>query len=255
VLGEFVLPRGGEAWTQTLIAALNGVGIEERNARQALGRLSDQGLVGGRRNGRTVRRFLTPEALELLEAGAKRIYGFGEPGAPWDRRWLVVLCSVPEEHRSKRHVLRSRLAFAGFGFLNAGVAVTPHVHREALATEVLEELDLVDNATVFLGQVGHFVSTSDLLHRAWDIETLAEEYDAFVDAFEDRAPGSPEARFAGTVDLVHAWRRFPFVDPELPDELLPVDWRGRRARELFAAKHAEWSPDARAYFERLEHDA
>lgn len=255
VLGEFVAPRGGEVWTQTLINALGAVGVEERNARQALSRLAEQGLVGGRRDGRRVRRFLTPEATELLETGAARIFGFGVAEERWDGRWLIVLCSVPEELRSKRHLLRSRLGFAGFGFLSAGVAITPHVEREALATDVLKELGLVANATVFVGEVGRLVSAPELIHRAWDMDSLAEEYRAFVQAFAGRNPTTPRARFSAVVELVHRWRRFPFVDPELPEELLPATWHGHRAREVFHQRHSDWSPDAVAFFEEAERAA
>jgi phenylacetic acid degradation operon negative regulatory protein len=252
VLGQFVAPRGGEAWTQTLIRALGAVDVEERNARQALSRLGEQGLVGGRRDGRRVRRYLTPESAELLATGRDRIFGFGQSATRWDGRWLIVLCSVPEEHRSKRHLLRSRLGFAGFGFLSAGVAITPHVEREALAVEILKELDLVENATVFIGGVGKLVTASDLLHRAWDMDALSDEYRAFVQMFQGRSPTTPRARFAAATELVHEWRRFPFVDPELPDELLPSTWQGRRARIVFDSCFAAWNADATSYFEELE---
>jgi phenylacetic acid degradation operon negative regulatory protein len=252
VLGQFVLPRGGEVWTQTLIGALGAVGVEERNARQALSRVTEQGLVGGRRDGRRVRRYLTPEAVELLETGTQRIFEFNARPVDWDGRWLVVLCSVPEEYRSKRHLLRSRLGFAGFGFLNAGVALTPHVDREGLANEVLKELDLVDNATVFRAEVGSLITATDLLHRAWDMDSLIDEYRAFVQSFQNRTPTTPKARFAAIVDLLHRWRRFPFTDPELPDELLVADWQGHRAREVFDDRHRQWEPDATAFFEELE---
>jgi phenylacetic acid degradation operon negative regulatory protein len=251
ILGEFVLAEHS-AWTQTLIDALGAVGVEERNARQAISRLAEQGLLAARRDGRRVRRELTPEAVELLEAGAERIFEFGATPNEWDGRWLVVLCSVPEEHRSKRHMLRSRLAFAGFGFLSAGVALTPHLEREALASAVLEELDLVANATIFRAEVGELHTATELLHRAWDLDALVGEYRAFVRAFQDRAPSTPRARFQATVDLVHRWRRFPFVDPEIPEELLPANWLGHRARDVFDDKHASWSDDARAFFAGLE---
>src|SRR6476620_11753747 len=65
ILGEFVLAEGS-AWTQTLIDALGAVGVEERNARQAISRLAEQGLLAARRDGRRVRRALTPDAIELL---------------------------------------------------------------------------------------------------------------------------------------------------------------------------------------------
>ena len=39
VLGEFVLPTGGAAWTRTLLHALDPLGVREKAARQALARL------------------------------------------------------------------------------------------------------------------------------------------------------------------------------------------------------------------------
>jgi len=39
---------------------------------------------------------------------------------------------------------------------------------------------------------------------------------------------------------VHEWRRFPFLDPQLPRALLPPGWSGSKAAELFHRKHAEW---------------
>jgi len=56
----------------------------------------------------------------LIVAGSRGMSG----AAAWDGRWVVVLCPVPEDQRAKRHQLRRRLEFAGFGFLSAGVAVT-----------------------------------------------------------------------------------------------------------------------------------
>jgi phenylacetic acid degradation operon negative regulatory protein len=35
------------------------------------------------------------------------------------------------------------------------------------------------------------------------------------------------------VRLLTAWRRLPYLDPGLPAELLPADWHGTRAAELF----------------------
>jgi phenylacetic acid degradation operon negative regulatory protein len=46
------------------------------------------------------------------------------------------------------------------------------------------------------------------------------------------------------VRLVDAWRRFPFLDPGLPDDLLPDAWVGHRAAEVFHGRHAEWAPGA-----------
>jgi phenylacetic acid degradation operon negative regulatory protein len=55
---------------------------------------------------------------------------------------------------------------------------------------------------------------------------------------------------------VHAWRRFPSLDPALPSELLPARWTGTVAARLFADRHEQWLAGSRAEWERLNgHDA
>jgi phenylacetic acid degradation operon negative regulatory protein len=252
VLGEFVLPTGGAAWTQTLVEALAALDIEEKNARQALSRLADQGFIARRRVGRRVRWQLTADGTELLGSGTERIYGFGEAHEPWDGRWLVVLFSVPPDQRGKRHQLRSRLSFAGFGFLGTGVAITPHVEREARAASVLKDLGVANGAVVLRAELGDLASVLDVLHRAWDLDGLAQLYRRFISRFERSSPSTAQERFRATAHLVHEWRRFPFVDPELPDDLLWERWPGRAAKALFDDCHRRWSGDALAFFESLE---
>jgi phenylacetic acid degradation operon negative regulatory protein len=62
-----------------------------------------------------------------------------------------------------------------------------------------------------------------------------------LSAFAGEAAGDPLVR---VVELVHAWRRFPSIDPELPSELLPAKWSGRTAAQLFARRHQSWTGDA-----------
>jgi phenylacetic acid degradation operon negative regulatory protein len=253
VLGELVLPRGGEAWTRSLIDVLGLVGVEEKNARQALARTADQGFVVPRRIGRRVRWALTAEGNELLSDGTRRIYEFSSGASAWDGRWVVVLCPVPEDQRAKRHQLRRRLEFAGFGFLSAGVAVSAHAERARRATAALKELGLHGSAVVLLAQGVELPTDGELLHRAWDLDGLAEQYRSFITDVERRAPTSAAECAGALVLLVHEWRRFPFVDPEIPDELLPPHWPGHAAKVLFDDRHARWSPAADAWF--AERDA
>jgi DNA-binding transcriptional ArsR family regulator len=142
VLGELVLPHGGAVWTSTVVDALALCDVDERNARQALARLAEQGVVRSEKQGRRARWHLTDAGRRLLVEGTERIYALGTGDDRWDGRWLVVLCSVPEDQRAKRHQLRTRLEFAGFGFVAPGVAICPHVAREQAAEAVLAALDL-----------------------------------------------------------------------------------------------------------------
>lgn len=251
-LGEFVLRHGGAIWTSTVVRCLDALGVGERNARQAVARLADQGVVRSEKAGRKARWHLTDHGSHLLTVGTARIYGFGGGDDTWDERWLVVLCSVPEEQRTKRHQLRTQLGFAGFGFLAPGVALAPHLDREDAANAVLEDLDLLPGAVVLRAETGALVAADDLLRRAWDLDALAGRYDRFIAEFGPRAPRTDEDRFAALVDLVHAWRRFPFVDPEIPRRLLPAHWPGKRAKDLFDARHGTWAPGANAWYEDVE---
>ena len=138
VLGEYVLPRSGEVWQETLVAALAAVGYTEQAARQALARSTRDGWLKAVRRGRRARMFLTDSSRELLRTGADRIYSFGQPWE-WDGRWLIVVLRVPEQRRHVRHQLRSRLAWAGLGSLGGGFWLTPHVEREIELTAAIHD--------------------------------------------------------------------------------------------------------------------
>ena len=80
------------------------------------------------------------------------------------------------------------------------------------------------------------------------LDRLAREYGEFVEAFSREVSSDPLVR---VIDLVHAWRRFPWIDPGLPAQFLPAPWRGTAAAELFARRHAEWADDAIAEWKQL----
>ena len=254
VLGEFVLPSGEPVWTRALLEVLGGLGVESKSARQALARTAGEGLLSSDRDGRRVRWSLTASGHRLLSDGAARIYAFGRPATGWDGRWLVLLASVPESRRRLRHRLRTRLAWAGLGSPAPGVWVSPDPGKEPQVAAVLDELDLRGMSSSFIGHYGGIGRPADVVEQAWDLDRVEQAYQEFLDEFSpdrttDPAPGP--ATLARQVQLVHAWRRFPFLDPELPAELLPDRWAGARAAELFSTLHARWDAEARAAWAAL----
>src|SRR5215471_9582283 len=121
VLGEFVLPAGGSAWTSAFLEVLGRLGIEEKSARQALARTAAGGWIRSQRVGRRTRWWLTADGERLLTEGTERIYAFASSQANWDGRWLLVMARVPESDRSARHLLRTRLGWAGLGSPASGI--------------------------------------------------------------------------------------------------------------------------------------
>ena len=247
ILGEYVLPAGGGVWTSAVIETMGRVGVEEKATRQALMRTAADGWLIAERVGRRTRWQLTPSANRLLTDGTERIYGFGAHRSGWDGRWLLVLARAAESERAARHLLRSRLTWAGFGSPAPGVWISTHADRLAEVERVLAEAGIGGEAQVFQGS--HASGEIEaMVAQAWDLRAITRQYSDFIAAFADSKTRDP---LAGTIELVHAWRRFPWTDPDLPSELLPRQWSGVRAAALFRRRHAQWSPPARRAWQEL----
>jgi len=249
LLGEFVLPGGGTAWTSAVIAAFARLGVEEKATRQALMRTAAAGWLRAEKAGRRTRWHLTDAARQLLTDGAERIYSFTGPAENWDGRWLLVAARIPDGDRSARHAVRTRLSWAGFGSLGPGLWISTHPERETEVAQVLREAGIA-GAHLFVAIRSGLAATRDMVDTAWDLAVIEHEYERFIDEFSADSPGDVLAR---QVELVHAWRRFPAIDPALPRELLPARWSGLTAARLFADRHERWSADAQAEWKRLNH--
>jgi phenylacetic acid degradation operon negative regulatory protein len=248
LLGEFVLPEGGTAWTSAILAVFVRLGVEEKTTRQALMRTAGSGWLDAEKAGRRTRWRLTASAQKMLTEGAERIYSFAGPAESWDGRWLLVYARIPESDRRARHVVRSRLSWAGFGSLGGGLWISPHPDREDEAISVLREAGVAADAHVFVARRSGLADVQVMVAAAWDLGALEEQYEGFLEEFGATAPADVLAR---QVELVHAWRRFPALDPALPRELLPARWSGLEAADLFADRHERWSGPARQEWKRL----
>ena len=250
VLGELVLPTGGEAWTFAFIDVFGRLGVEEKAARQALMRTAADGWLSPERIGRRTVWRLTPAAERLLRDGTERIFGFTAAAADWDGRWTVVIARTPETERSARHVLRTRLRWAGFGNVMPGFWVSPRSDRDDEVRQILTEVigSGPPDGYLFTAEYQGGSSLAAMVGNAWDLDELARKYDEFTGAFGGQVSTDPLVR---VIDLVHAWRRFPWIDPGLPAQFLPAPWRGAAAAALFGRLHAAWAADAIAEWKQL----
>ena len=248
LLGEFVLPESGTAWTSAVLAAFARLGVEEKTTRQALMRTAASGWLDAEKVGRRTRWRLTASAQKMLTDGADRIYSFTGPAESWDGRWLLVYARIPESDRRARHVVRSRLNWAGFGSLGAGLWISPHPARQDEAISVLREAGVAADAHVFVARRSGLADVQVMVAAAWDLGAIEAQYGGFIEEFRASAPADVLAR---QVELVHAWRRFPSIDPVLPRELLPARWSGLKAARLFADRHQRWSGEAKQEWKRL----
>ena len=143
------------------------------------------------------------------------------------------------------------MSWAGFGSLGPNLWISPNVDREGEAQQLLDDLGLAATTLSFRGQFASIGSETGLVEQAWNLGDVAARYQHFLTEFADMRPEPGVETMLAQVQLVHEWRRFPFLDPQLPPELLPPDWIGARAASVFHRQHKAWHAGAQAQWRRL----
>ncbi|MEU9193805.1 PaaX family transcriptional regulator [Streptomyces hundungensis] len=258
--GAYGRETSGSLAVAELIRLLAAVGVDAPSVRSSVSRLKRRGLLEARPTAAGAAGYaLSADARQLLDDGDRRIYAHPAP-RPEDG-WVLAVFSVPESERSKRHVLRSRLAGLGFGTAAPGVWLAPaRLHDEARHT--LERLQLAPYVELFRGEHLGFAPTAEAVARWWDLPAIAKQHEDFLDrhepvlrAWESRpsaasteaeagegdagagAEGDAEAAYRDYLLALDSWRRLPYADPGLPAVLLPQDWPGGRSAEVFGRLH------------------
>jgi len=255
LLGTYVRPFGRTVWSGGLVMLLREFGFSDGAARAALTRLVRRGLIARVRSGRLVHYRLTPRCERLLIEGDGRIFTLGR--LPADAGpWTVLWHQIPEERRLERTRLGRRLRFLGFGSVQDSVWVSPHDHSSEVV-ELVGELGVAEFATVFVARTSSAgLGLPALVARAWDLSGLAERYDAFCSGFERYV--TPEAPVVSDRDaflvrtrLMHMFRGFAQLDPELPDELAPLSGPRSRAADIFETLYAELAAPSQRHFDAV----
>jgi phenylacetic acid degradation operon negative regulatory protein len=237
VYGDHLRSRGSQAPVAAVVRMLDPVGIAAPAVRTAISRMVMQGWLEPvqLRGGRGYR--TTERANRRLDESGDRIYRRHEP--VWDGHWHLVFIDAPTA-RAQRSRLRADLTFLGYAELVDGVWVSPFPRGELAG--VLERV----GAAARTARADRFDPDPT---GAWDLDQLRTAYDGWLASADglvtqhlDAHDDEDEAAFAARFHLVHEWRKFLFADPGLPDALLPADWPGREAADLFAAEAVRLKP-------------
>ena len=260
VYGLYARADGGWLSVASLIRLLADLGVDEPAVRSAISRLKRRGILSARKHERQAGYELSTEALAILREGDARI--FRRNRATLADGWLLAVFSVPESQRHQRHVLRSELTRLGFGMAAPGVWILP-AHPDDATADVLRRLGLDGYADLFRANHVAFGDLTDKVRRWWDLNELQRQYQRFLRANEpaverwQRQPSGPSGADADRTafgDYVRAltdWRRLPYLDPGLPAELLPADWIGARAADVFFTLRGRLAEPARAHVHRV----
>ena len=218
----------------SLVRLMEDLHVDATAVRSSVSRLKKRDVLQSvRRDGRAGYA-LSPSTLEIVREGDDRI--FARPRATAGDGWLVVVFSVPEAEREKRHSLRSQLMRLGFGAAAPGVWVAPGTSYDGVV-RALDRLGLTPYTEFFRGDYLGAGEVATRMREWWDLDAMDAAYQEFLDAFGDvrrSRPADPAAAFASYVPMLTVWRRLPYLDPGLPLEHLPAGFAGVAAGELFA---------------------
>lgn len=251
IFGLYARAAQGRLPVAGIVELMAGLGVDATAVRSAVSRLKRRGVIVSVRDPRAAYA-LSPAGLALLEEGDRQI--FAARPARLEDGWCLVTFSVPESERDQRHRIRVELSRLGFGAVAAGVAIAPG-RLMTVVQEVLDAAGLADYVDVFRAEaaVSDRAALADKVATWWDLAALDALYRDFVDRHEnalaatDPAVLRPGDAFRGYVPMLTHWRRLPYLDPGLPDELLPPGWSGGRARDLFEALSSALAEPARQH--------
>ena len=239
LFGLYVRRYDGWIAVSGLVALMADLGVGEGPTRSTLSRMVRRGLLERRPRGSVKGYGVAPGAEARMQRADRRIMGPTSP-ADLDDGWTVITATIPEGQRRTRDRLREQLRWLGCGSLGNAVWVVPRRSTDDMWA-TLRELGLADVVTAFAGDHLGAGELSDLVASAWDLDGLEEQYRSFLADCDDilaswpAAPTGADVRaFTDHTDAVHAWRKFPYLDPGLPLELLPDPWVGALATDRFA---------------------
>ena len=163
----------------SLIRLMAELGVDEPAVRSAISRLKQRGLLESQRRGGAIGYGVSGRGSEILAEGDRRIFHRSSSGH--SDGWLLAVFSVPEQERARRHALRSRLAWLGFGSVSAGVWIAP-AHLAGETRDVLVADGLAGYVSLFGAAYLAFGDVTEKISQWWDLDQLASLYRDFIGA-------------------------------------------------------------------------
>lgn len=259
--GDYIRHYNSEIWIGSLIRLLEPFGHNEQSVRAAISRMNKQGWITNRRERNKSFYSLTDRGIKRMDEAAKRIFKLTPSN--WDGRWRMFMYTIPEEKRSIRDELRRELVWSGFGMLSNSCWITPNDLEKQVA-EIIQKYEIASYVNFFIAENKGPQMNQKLVYDCWDIDDINKRYDQFIKHYSEKyvvdkskiekGIMSDKDCFVERTKLVHEYRKFLFVDPGLPQELLPEKWLGEYAASLFGDYYRALAKPANRFFEKVFFD-
>lgn len=256
--GDYISHYGNKIWIGSLIRLLEEFGHNSQSVRAAISRMNKQGWVQAEKAGNKSYYSLTPRGIRRIEEAAKRIFKL--KSEDWDGKWRILMYSIPEEIRSVRDELRKELIWSGFGTLSNSFWISAN-SLENEVYDLIDKYQIEDYVDFFVAEYSGPKENIRLVEKCWDLDEINKRYEEFIKVYSQKyiieknkilkGQMTDADCFVERTKLVHEYRKFLFIDPGLPEELLPEKWLGSHAAALFADYYKELASPASRFFESV----
>ena len=256
--GDYISHYGSKIWIGSLIRLLSEFGHNDQSVRAAISRMNKQGWVQADKIGNKSYYSLTERGQKRIDEAAKRIFKLMPE--KWDGQWRILMYTIPEEIRAVRDELRKELVWSGFGTLTNSCWISAN-NLDKQVNDLIDKYNIKEYVDFFIAQYSGPDDNIRLVEKSWNLEEINEKYQAFISEYSQKyiidknkiqkGQMTDAECFVERTKLVHEYRKFLFVDPGLPEELLPKKWLGSHAASLFSDYYKELAEPASRFFERV----
>ncbi|WP_458355457.1 phenylacetic acid degradation operon negative regulatory protein PaaX [Peribacillus frigoritolerans] len=258
IYGDYIRNYGSKIWIGSLIRLLKEFGHNEQGVRVAVSRMVKQGWIQSEKQGNKSYYFLTDRGVQRMDEAANRIYKM-KPNE-WDGKWRILMYTIPEDKRQLRDDLRKELLWSGFGSFSSGCWISPN-DLEKQINRLIEKYNIDEYVDFFISEYKGPKENQSLVEKSWQLEEIENKYEEFIEKYSkqfivhqsiiSRGEMSDADCFVERTNLVHEYRKFLFIDPGLPKELLPSKWNGNHAALLFSQYYQVLAEPASRFFESV----
>jgi len=159
----------------------------------------------------------------------------------WDNKWLMIVFDISSQ--KNRDCFRNILKRFKFGQLQKSVWITPHKFQQS-SQDIITKPLRDDKIGIFNVNTVYNYRDSEIAQQAWNLKSINSKYKKLAKKIK-RVASRKELNL-----LFFQYLTILSKDPELPPQLLPVNWQGGKIKEVLAQK-IKFPKEI--YFRKLSH--
>ncbi len=165
--------------------------------------------------------------LEVTPKGQKRLKEIlprYEKPSRWDGNWYIVAYDIPESKRYLREILRDNLERLGFGQYHKSLYISPFNFLGDVE-KIIQQYHLSSYVLLAISNKLGREPSKELAERIWRLRELNDKYAEYIREMKSKKLTRQQAIFKYLMILNQ--------DPKLPKDLLPEDWKGEEAYQIY----------------------